>query len=171
MADEENEQNEPTLGQPDAEDAAEAMVGAEDALAEQLGLRKYILAAYFAGTMLLGYVLSMAIESWWVRLASRDWFLNAMPTVATLSEGPRATLSGAMAALISLVVMFQAYRKPELRIWSDEVATELSKVKWPNKKEVTNSTVVVIAASAVAVVYLALLDRLWGFVTDRIYAF
>jgi preprotein translocase subunit SecE len=42
-------------------------------------------------------------------------------------------------------------------------------VKWPTKKEVYNSTVIVIAASAIATVYLALLDRLWGFITNLIY--
>ena len=51
----------------------------------------------------------------------------------------------------------------------NEAAVELAKVTWPNKKEVTNATVVVVIASLIAVVYLALLDRFWGFVTDLVY--
>jgi len=40
-------------------------------------------------------------------------------------------------------------------------------VSWPSKKEVTNSTVVVILTGAFATVYLALLDRL-GVVTSLV---
>ena len=58
---------------------------------------------------------------------------------------------------------------PDISEWSDEVAAELTKVKWPNKKDVTNSTIVVIAASTVACLYLFLLDRLWAFVTNLVY--
>jgi preprotein translocase subunit SecE len=43
------------------------------------------------------------------------------------------------------------------------------KVKWPNRKEVQASTIVVLATSAVATAYLFLLDRFWGFVTDLVY--
>jgi preprotein translocase subunit SecE len=63
----------------------------------------------------------------------------------------------------------RTYRRPDVREWTDEVASELLKVKWPTKKDVTNSTIVVIAASAVATIYLALLDRLWSFVTGIVY--
>jgi preprotein translocase SecE subunit len=42
-------------------------------------------------------------------------------------------------------------------------------VTWPNKEAVTNGTIVVVVASAVAAVYIALLDRLWTFVTALIY--
>ena len=40
---------------------------------------------------------------------------------------------------------------------------------WPNRKEVTSSTFIVIVSSAVATLYLALLDRLWAFVTNIVY--
>jgi preprotein translocase subunit SecE len=46
---------------------------------------------------------------------------------------------------------------------------ELAKVTWPNKKEVTSGTVVVVVASIIATIYLTLLDRFWGFVTDLVY--
>ena len=51
----------------------------------------------------------------------------------------------------------------------DPLAAELAKVKWPTRKEVSNSTVIVIATGAIATLYLALLDRLWSFVTDLFY--
>jgi len=71
--------------------------------------------------------------------------------------------------IISLVAVIYLYRREDIRLWADKVADELNKVKWPTKKDVTNSTLVVIAASTVATLYLALLDRLWAFVTNLVY--
>jgi preprotein translocase subunit SecE len=72
--------------------------------------------------------------------------------------------------LIAGATVVRYYVKPDIRAWADEVAEELSKVKWPNRKEVGNHTVVVIAATFVLMIYLTLLDRFWGFVTNLIYA-
>ena len=52
-------------------------------------------------------------------------------------------------------------------VW--HLVKDTPKVTWPSKKEVTNSTMVVIAASTFATVFLALLDRFWGFVTNLVY--
>jgi preprotein translocase subunit SecE len=81
----------------------------------------------------------------------------------------KATYATVIAGLIAVVVTMRTYRRPDVREWTDEVASELIKVKWPTKKDVTNSTMVVIAASAAATIYLALLDRLWSFVTGIVY--
>jgi preprotein translocase subunit SecE len=61
------------------------------------------------------------------------------------------------------------FRNPGVRQWSDEVAAELSKVVWPTQDIVRNGTIVVVVASALATVYVGLLDRLWGFVTTLVY--
>jgi preprotein translocase subunit SecE len=65
--------------------------------------------------------------------------------------------------------VFNQYRKESVRGWADDVALELSKVSWPTRETVTNGTIVVLVASAVATVYVALLDRFWGFVTSLVY--
>jgi preprotein translocase subunit SecE len=75
-------------------------------------------------------------------------------------------LIGAVAGVAAAVY---AYRRPDVRTWTNEVAAELAKVTWPSKKEVTNSTMVVIATGAFATIFLALLDRFWGFVTNLVY--
>jgi preprotein translocase subunit SecE len=49
------------------------------------------------------------------------------------------------------------------------VASELAKVTWPNREMVTNGTIVVIIASAVFTVYVALLDQFWSFLTTLVY--
>ena len=94
---------------------------------------------------------------------------SSLPTLAAVSDDDTGTFATVVGAVISLVLLIRTYRKASVRAWADEVANELLKVKWPTRKEVSNSTVVVIAASAVATVYLALLDRLWSFVTDLFY--
>ena len=84
-------------------------------------------------------------------------------------DDDKGTIGVVIGGIIALVAVFKSYRRPDIREWADEVAAELTKVKWPTKKDVTNSTLVVIAASTVATVYLFLLDRLWAFITNLVY--
>ena len=63
----------------------------------------------------------------------------------------------------------QSYRKESVRTWANEVAAELSKVTWPTREAVLNGTVVVVVASALATVYVAVLDKIWGFLTTLVY--
>jgi preprotein translocase subunit SecE len=72
-------------------------------------------------------------------------------------------------AVLGVVGVLQAYRREGVRTWADEVATELSKVSWPNREAVMNGTLVVIVASAIAAVYVAVLDRFWSFLTTWVY--
>lgn len=141
----------------------------EDAAAAQLGMDRYVLAAFFAGGMLLAYVLGRFVHGVWSTLSNKDWFSRALPALAGVTDDDKTTWGTILGAIIALVVVVRTYRKPDVRAWSDEVATELTKVKWPTKKEVSNSTIVVIAASAIATIYLMLLDRLWAFVTNLVY--
>jgi preprotein translocase SecE subunit len=84
-------------------------------------------------------------------------------------EEERSEISVAIGAAVALGVGVHLYRRPAVRQWTDEVASEMSKVTWPDKNEVTNSTIIVIVTSAFATLYLALLDRFWGFVTNLVY--
>ena len=52
---------------------------------------------------------------------------------------------------------------------AEEVATEMSRVTWPSRTEVTNGTVVVIVTTIVSTVFFALMDRFWGFVSNLVY--
>lgn len=137
--------------------------------AGQLGTERYVLAGFFAAGLLAAYVLGRAIESVWASLANRDWFAQALPAIAAVNHDDRATYGTILGGIIAAVVVLRLFRKPDVRAWSRDVAAELTKVKWPTKKDVSNSTIVVIAASTVATVYLALLDRLWAFITNLVY--
>jgi preprotein translocase subunit SecE len=141
----------------------------EESVARQLGADRYVMAGFFALAILGGYVLGKTAQLIWSNLASRDWFNQALPSLAAVSEESRTTFAMVFGGIVSLVLVLRTYRRPDVRVWTDEVASELMKVKWPTKKDVTNSTLVVIAASSFATLYLALLDRLWSFVTGIVY--
>ncbi|WP_272421792.1 preprotein translocase subunit SecE [Polyangium jinanense] len=153
-------------GQAPGEEAGE---DGEVAAARQLGTDRYVMAGFFGAAILGAYVLGKAIHGIWSNLSNRDWFSRAVPALAAVVDEDKATYATVIAGVVAVIVTLRTYRRPDVREWTDEVASELIKVKWPTKKDVTNSTVVVIAASAVATLYLALLDRLWSFVTGIVY--
>ena len=51
----------------------------------------------------------------------------------------------------------------------EEIAEELTRVTWPTRQEVTNSTTVVIIATAFATIFFALMDQFWLWVTKHVY--
>lgn len=161
-------------GEQGEQKAAAAEEGDEDEeedapAAGQLGSERYVLAGFFASGMLGAYVIGRAIQTVWTTFSNRDWFSQTFPRLAAVSDDDKSTYGLIVGGVIALVLVLRAYRRPDIRTWTDEVASELAKVKWPTRKEVSNSTVIVIAASTVATLYLTLLDRLWAFVTNIVY--
>jgi preprotein translocase subunit SecE len=137
--------------------------------ATQLGTQRYVLAGFFATGMLLAYVFGKLIHGVWATASNKDWFSRALPTLAAVGDDEKMTYGTVVGGIIALGIVLRTYRNPEIRTWSDDVAAELAKVKWPTKKEVTNATFIVITATTVATIYLALLDRFWAFVTNIVY--
>jgi preprotein translocase subunit SecE len=142
----------------------------EEALPTQLGANKYVYSAFFTAALIAAYVLGKSIHGIWATLSNRDFFALRFPWATSIHDDTKTTYSMVVGGLIAIVLAIRTVKKPSLRQWADEVAGELVKVKWPTRKEVQNSTVVVLATSAVAVTYLFLLDRFFGFLTDRIYS-
>jgi preprotein translocase subunit SecE len=141
----------------------------EDQVAAQLGIEKYVLAGFFASAILVAFLTGRIVHLVWAQLSNRDWFSQALPSMAAVTDDSKLTYGTIFGALVALLAVIRCYRSPRVRGWTDEVAGELAKVKWPNKKEVTSHTLTVLAASGIAMTYLALLDRLWGFVTNLVY--
>jgi preprotein translocase subunit SecE len=179
-AEEESEKNEAEAAETDAEDPAgeqKAAASAEDdaegeddaPAAGQLGSERYVLAGFFAAGMLGAYILGQAFQTIWSAVSNKDWFSQTFPRLAAVADDDKATYSLLLGGVIAVVVVLRTYRRSDIRTWTDEVASELAKVKWPTRKDVSNSTMIVIAASTVATLYLALLDRLWAFVTNIVY--
>lgn len=126
-----------------------------------LGYRRYVYAAYMAGALLTAFLAAKIGHAAWYRLG--QW-------KPVLGE-PQDEILFPVAGLVGVLVSLYYWRKPEARQYADEVAIELSKVSWPSREEVTSSTTVVVLTTIFATVFFALMDRFWGFLTDKIYTF
>ena len=156
-----------TVGGGGGDDGGETGEGARTPAS--LGATKYVHAAFFGAGILVAYLSGKLLWTAWNNLAEWPTAVRAVPQLLRYAEDDRQTFSMIGGALIGVVAVIQTYRKEHIRRWADEVAIELSKVTWPDKETVTNGTVVVVIASAVATVYIALLDKFWGFLTTLVY--
>ena len=147
----------------EAEEAGKADDAAREAGASpmQLGYTRFVYAAYMGGAMLVAFLIAKIGHLAWYRLG--QW-------KPELGE-PRDEIVYIAASIVGVLVALYYWRKPEARQYANEVAEELSKVTWPTRKEVTNSTTVVIFYTLFATVFFALLDQFWKYVTDKIYSF
>ncbi|MFO0618835.1 MAG: preprotein translocase subunit SecE [Polyangiaceae bacterium] len=146
----------------------------EEVAAGQLGIGKYVFSAYLGCGFLLAFVLGKTLHDTWAHFANRDWFTKFSAKLAGIPDTDnvflnKSNISFAIGGLIALAVMIRTYRKPSTRQWTDDVTSEIVKVRWPTRKEVANSTIVVVAASLAATGYLFVLDRLWSFITNLVY--
>jgi len=152
-----------TQDELDAEAAGKADDEAREAAASplQLGYLRFVYAAYMAGAMLVAFLVAKTGHVAWYRLG--QW-------KPELGE-PRDEVVYVTAGIIGVLVALYYWRKPESRQYANEVAEELSKVSWPDRKEVTSSTTVVLFYTLFATVFFALMDQFWKYVTDKIYSF
>lgn len=141
----------------------------EEGETAQLGSQRYVHAAFFVAGILIAYLSSKMLASGWSRLADWPAAVRAVPQLVSLPEEEREGLTLGAGALIGGIAVVQVYRKEAIRRWADEVAAELAKVSWPNREMVVNGTLVVMLASAIATVYVAILDRFWSFLTTLVY--
>jgi len=137
--------------------------------AATLGATKYVHAAFFAVGILAAFLSSKILGGAWTHLTEWPAAVRAVPQLVAFSEEQRDTYTLVGGALIGAIGVLQAYRKEGVRTWADEVATELARVTWPNREAVTNGTLVVIVASMIAALYVAVLDRFWSFLTTWVY--
>lgn len=132
----------------------------EEAIAPtQMGAKRFVYGAYFAGAIGIAFLLSKIVDFAWIKAAQYK------PGLGEPTDEAVFPISGVIGALIA----FYYWKRTRARQLAEEVASELSKVSWPTKQEVTNSTTVVIVTTAFATVFFALMDRFWGFVTNLVY--
>jgi preprotein translocase subunit SecE len=142
---------------PEGEVYDVAPVGA--ASPSQLGTRRFVYAAYFAGAIALAFLASKIIDFGWLR---------AQTYRPAIGE-PRDEIVMPVSALIGGGAAVYYWTHTRARELADEVATEMSKVTWPSRTEVSNGTIVVIITTVLATVFFALMDKFWGFVTNLVY--
>ena len=117
-----------------------------------IGLNRYVHFGFFAAWFILTYVLIKIVDSIWnLALSSNDLIETGIAVV--LAAG--ATL--------------YAWRHPRVNNLAKEIATELSKVTWPTRKETSAFTVTVIVTTIIASVVLALFDMFWAALTGLVY--
>ena len=124
-----------------------------------MGLMKYVYVLYFAGALLLAWLLSNLTDSVWTTLNLNFRWVIAPMRGASVFAG----------AGVAAIVTWNMWRNPKVNRLAVEVVTELSKVTWPTRKELSASTVVVVVISIIAAIILGLFDFFWAWFTDMIY--
>jgi preprotein translocase subunit SecE len=148
----------PSGATPEGEGYDIAPVGAA-ASPSQLGTRRFVYAGYFAAAIAIAFLASKIIDFGWLKAQAYK------PAIGEPSDEivmPVSALIGGGAALYY-------WTHTRARELADEVATEMSKVTWPTRTEVTNGTFVVIVTTVISTVFFALMDKFWGFVTNLVY--
>ena len=125
----------------------------------QLGTRRFVYAAYFAGAIAIAFLGSKMVDFAWLKLQSYK------PAIGE----PRDEVVMPASALLGVGAALYYWNRTRARQLAEEVATEMSKVTWPTRTEVTNGTVVVIVTTIVSTVFFALMDKFWGFITNLVY--
>ncbi len=129
----------------------------------QLGYKRFVYAAYFGGAIGVAFLGSKIGNLIWYRLS--QW-----KPAWGLGEPNDEMIMVVSAALGAGLAVFY-WRKKSARTYIEEVAQELSNVTWPSRKEVINSTGVVVFTTLFATAFFALMDQFWRYVTDKIYSF
>jgi preprotein translocase subunit SecE len=138
-------------------------------VAATIGSERYVHAAFFVAGILAAFIASKTFVLAWNSLSGWSAAVRAVPQLVSYSEEQRDSIGLVAGAVIGTLTVIQSYRKESVRTWANEVAAELSKVTWPTREAVLNGTVVVVVASALATVYVTILDRIWSFLTTLVY--
>ena len=152
--------------------APEELPGGEqpvEQVAEQLGVLKYVQAAFFAAGILAAYLVGKLFLAAWNTLADWPDAVRQFPVLIEYTEDERASFTLIIGAVVGVLLVLRYYRRPSVKSWATEVAGELARVTWPSKDTVTNGTIVVIVAGVVATLYVTVLDKLWGYLTNLVY--
>ena len=124
------------------------------------GLIRYVHTMFIGGVFLVGWLLTQVIETTWTSL-------NLSITVV---PPPSYWISVAGASVVSIAAGLYLWRHPKVNRLAVEIVSELSKVSWPTRKELYQSTIVVIILSIIAAVIIGLFDGFWSWFTDKIFS-
>ncbi len=146
----------------DPEEDAEVEAALEAQAGNVLGAERFVYAAYLAAAVIAAFLFSKLGHAAWLKLAA--WKPEQVGE-------PRDEIVYVIAGLLGVGVALHYWRRKDARQYATEVAEELSLVTWPTKKEVQNSTFIVVLTTLFATVFFALMDQFWRFITDKVYGF
>lgn len=142
---------------------------AEKQLPAEFGVEKYVHAAFVGAAIVLSYIGAQLFLAGWNFAADKPAAVRALPQLIEYTEEQRGNYTLIVGAVVGVLTVLRYYRRPSVKEWASEVARELGRVTWPNKDTVTSGTVVVIVATAIATIYVTLLDRFWAYLTNLVY--
>ncbi len=126
----------------------------------QLGARRFVYAAYFAG----------AIAHRVHLVEGRSISPGSSCRTTSRRSASRATRSSCRSsALIGAGAALYYWYRTRARELAEEVATEMSKVTGRRGPRSPTAPFVVIVTTIVSTVFFALMDKFWGFVTNLVY--
>jgi preprotein translocase SecE subunit len=108
---------------------------------------------YFCGGLLFFFLLKWTADWIW-------GYFTRTPSELYITIG---------AAFVALVTGIALYRNDRVYTLANEVAAELKKVAWPNRKEVRIATITVIIMTIISALILGFFDLVWAKVTKLIY--
>ncbi len=113
---------------------------------------RYVHLMYLVGAAVSAFIL--------FKVSNSVWFLLGEPNDFILIVASLAVSAG-----LALVL----WRHKRVNSLAFEVVTELSRVTWPTRKELTAAIVAVIIVSIIVSILLGIFDMFWSWVTDFIY--
>jgi preprotein translocase subunit SecE len=137
--------------------------------AAEIGVDRYVHAAFFVAAILAAFLSSQVFLALWNYLAEVPSAVQSVPFLLEYTEDQRGTFCLIVGAVVGVGLVLRYYRRPAVKGWAFDVARELGRVTWPNQETVTSGTFVVIVASVIATIYVTLLDRFWGYLTNLVY--
>lgn len=134
-----------------------------------LGVDRYVHAAFFVAALIASYLAAQILGLLWSTLTGIPEAVRAVPLLLEYNEDERGTICLVIGTVVGVLSVLRYYRRPSVKGWALGVAQELGRVTWPARDTVTNGTLVVIVASLIATIYVTLLDRFWGYLTNLVY--
>lgn len=130
-----------------------------EAAPRALGLARWVQFAFLLTGLLAFWLFDKVIYASWNLLAES---FHTLPE----PEGRYITPASLLFAVGVIVMLF---RHQGINRFSHEVASEMTRVNWPDRQETMKQTGVVLIVSILASLILGLFDIIWANVTDLIY--
>ena len=125
-----------------------------------MNVLRYVNMAFVAAGLLTWVVMAEGYAAMFGWLA---------PTWDRSLLGPDFIVSDLLGLITGFAVGFILWRKEDIRTAAFDIATELSRVTWPQWGETRSNTFVVMVVTVVVSLILGFFDYLWAWLTSHIY--
>lgn len=117
---------------------------------------KILLVSFAAAAGLLSLTLSLLLKA----------FAGAFGVVARFTDSD--IVSHGLPALVGIGLFFTLQFHPKVRVWADDVVTEIRKVVWPSSKDTTAMTIAVVVMVLISAVIITSFDFIAGYLITKL---